>query len=156
MIRQIALVVALLPSVPLSSLPRAAPAQPTRCVSTEYSKEILAEHVLPIFRRGENAEIRRSIGIRKVGRFTRAAIVTDAKTCERLVEATHAAFRALYGEQTSMDARELHVFRVGDYYAVLPQWDAETQARMEVVVTGRSDLLIFRRETLEYLGFVLV
>jgi hypothetical protein len=40
--------------------------------------------------------------------------------------------------------------------AVLPMPDERTQGHAEVVITGRADLLIFRRDTLEYLGYVLM
>jgi hypothetical protein len=154
MIRRIALAVLLLPGC-LPPTARPAATRPTRCVEDDYSRERLRD-VATIFRSGEYLETRRSFGIRTVHRGAPMAVIITRKTCERLAEATRKALHAIYPGEVSLDGKELHVFRIGDYYAVLPVPDERTQAHAEVVITGRTDLLIFRRDTLEYLGYVLM
>lgn len=130
--------------------PRAIHAQQADQCGVAEEDNFSLEHFAPIFTDSEYAEFRQQRGITEVPPAAPRETVRDAKVCQRLLLAARKAAREVYRKHLNLRNQELVFLRYGAYYAVVISPKHPPGAS----INGYGQVLIFRADTLEYLGFI--
>lgn len=116
--------------------------------STEWELEAFAE----LFLADEFDWFRADIGIERLEPGAARTVVAEPRTCRNVVRAVRKVLREIYESAPQLNSLDYAIFQFGPYYAVL----LRPRQIEGADIAGYSDLLVFRSDTLEYLGSILV
>ena len=127
-----------------------ASAPPDKCGNIDAPAELLAEAYAPAFHESESADWRASLGIQTLPEGTTGSVVTDQAVCRRVMREAVEIFRRWpHWRDLHRNGYEFQVYRIGPYYAV---HESDLPPPGVVSLTYHSNLLIFRADTLAYVG----
>jgi hypothetical protein len=135
---------AVLAAMFVACLPQLAQAQKSKCGPAAELNGYLSL-VAKVFTGTDSGYvgIRASLGITVPAPGAVQELVADSRTCNQLLGATRTAIRKIYGggRDNPFNDSPFGFYRIGDYYVALQLPAPPTGG---VVVSGRSEMLIFR------------
>lgn len=119
--------------------------------AAEYSERLV--RVVEIFANPDSfyVNFRAAKGIALLPPKAPRRVVTDVRTCNRLLAAVRAALRGIYKQDEAYTAYTFAFYRVGDYYVA----QQIPEPPKDIIVSGYVECLIFRVSDLAFVARLL-